>query len=95
MIILFSPYLPSHDQDDYALCWVFKKNTICMCTMALLEGACHQLLTSGSIEYQTPEERRPPHVWPWPAENEAFDLLKDAAAEKILLITIFCFLFLR
>ena len=40
MIILFSPYLPSHDQDDYALCWVFKKNTICMCIMALLEGAC-------------------------------------------------------
>jgi len=53
--------------------------------MALLEGACHQLLTSGSIEYQTPEERRPPRVWPWPAENEVFDLLKDAAAEKILL----------
>ena len=50
MIILFSPYLPSHDQDDYALCWVFKKNTICMCIMTLLEGACH-LLTSGSIEY--------------------------------------------
>jgi len=71
MIILFSPYLPSHDQDDYALCWVFKKNTICMCIMALLEGACHQQLTSGSIEYQTPEERRPPRVWPWPAENEA------------------------
>jgi len=94
MIILFSPYLPSHDQDDYALCWVFKKNTICMCIMALLEGACHQLLTSGSIEYQTPEERRPPRVWPWPAENEAFDLLKDSAAEKILLITIFCFFFL-
>jgi len=28
-------------------------------------------------------------VWLWPAENEAFDLLKDAAAQKILLIITF------
>jgi hypothetical protein len=52
----------SHDQDTYALCRVFKKNAICtevdglqaQCSMALLEGACQQLLTSGSQEYQTP-----------------------------------------
>ncbi|XP_066399897.1 NAC domain-containing protein 54-like [Miscanthus floridulus] len=51
-------------QDTYALCRVFKKNAICtevdglqaQCSMALLEGACQQLLTSGSQsqEYQTP-----------------------------------------
>ena len=28
-------------------------------------------------------------MWLWPAENEAFDLLKDAAAQKILLIITF------
>lgn len=51
----------SHTQDTYALCRVFKKNAICtevdglqaQCSMALLEGACQQLLTSGSQEYQT------------------------------------------
>ncbi|CAN6175255.1 unnamed protein product [Urochloa humidicola] len=52
-------------QDTYALCRVFKKNAICtevdglqaQCSMALLEGACQQLLTttgSQSQEYQTP-----------------------------------------
>uniref|UniRef100_K4A2I7 NAC domain-containing protein n=3 Tax=Setaria TaxID=4554 RepID=K4A2I7_SETIT len=49
-------------QDTYALCRVFKKNAICtevddlqaQCSMALLEGACQQLLTAGSQEYQTP-----------------------------------------
>ncbi|CAL5062976.1 unnamed protein product [Urochloa decumbens] len=49
-------------QDTYALCRVFKKNAICaevdglqaQCSMALLEGACQQLLTTGSQEYQTP-----------------------------------------
>lgn len=52
-------------QDTYALCRVFKKNAICaeveelqegQCSMALLEGACRQLLASGSNsqEYQTP-----------------------------------------
>ncbi|KAM0905119.1 hypothetical protein ACQ4PT_017559 [Festuca glaucescens] len=56
-------------QDTYALCRVFKKNTICaeveelqegQCSMALLEGACQQLLAgSGSRGnsqeyYQTP-----------------------------------------
>jgi len=51
-------YLHCHDQDTYALCRVFKKNAICtevddlqaQCSMALLEGACQQLLTSGSME---------------------------------------------
>ena len=33
--------------------------------------------------------RRAHPVWPWRAENEASDLLNDAAAEKIHLITIF------
>ncbi|KAL5201203.1 hypothetical protein ABZP36_035557 [Zizania latifolia] len=49
-------------QDTYALCRVFKKNAICteveelqgQCSMALLEGACQQLLASGSQEYETP-----------------------------------------
>jgi hypothetical protein len=55
------------DQDTYALCRVFKKNAICaeveelqegQCSMALLEGACQQLLAgsrnSGQEYYQTP-----------------------------------------
>ncbi|KAM3277495.1 hypothetical protein ACQJBY_045406 [Aegilops geniculata] len=55
------------DQDTYALCRVFKKNAICaeveelqegQCSMALLEGACQQLLassrTAGQEYYQTP-----------------------------------------
>lgn len=55
------------DQDTYALCRVFKKNAICseveelqegQCGMALLEGACQQLLAgsgnSGQEYYQTP-----------------------------------------
>jgi hypothetical protein len=54
--------LHSNDQDTYALCRVFKKNAICtevddlqaQCSMALLEGACQQLLPSGSQEYETP-----------------------------------------
>ncbi|XP_006661516.2 NAC domain-containing protein 71-like [Oryza brachyantha] len=50
-------------QDTYALCRVFKKNAICseveelqgQCSMALLEGACQQLLASGGQEqYETP-----------------------------------------
>lgn len=56
------------NQDTYALCRVFKKNAICaeveelqegQCSMALLEGACQQLLAAGSRTtgqdcYQTP-----------------------------------------
>ncbi|EAZ10016.1 hypothetical protein OsI_32319 [Oryza sativa Indica Group] len=58
-------------QDTYALCRVFKKNAICteveelqgQCSMALLEGACQQLLASGGggsqEQYETPS---PPDV---------------------------------
>uniref|UniRef100_A0A0D9XGG6 NAC domain-containing protein n=1 Tax=Leersia perrieri TaxID=77586 RepID=A0A0D9XGG6_9ORYZ len=58
-------------QDTYALCRVFKKNAICneveelqgQCSMALLEGACQQLLaTSGGSQVEQYETPSPPEV---------------------------------
>jgi hypothetical protein len=56
-------------------------------------GCSSSPTTPGAPARPTAPRRAPP-VWLWPAENAAFDLLKDAAAEKIHLITIFSFLFL-